>query len=106
MRQGLGGGTGKPVQFVLSGPTYEALAEWRDIVIEAVNENNPGIQGLDSDYKETRPQLDFVVDYERAADLGVTISDIGTTLESMMGGKNVTTFLDNGQEYDVIVEGE
>ncbi len=106
MRQGLGGGTGKPVQFVLSGPTYEALAEWRDIVIDAVNENNPGIQGLDSDYKETRPQLDFVVDYERAADLGVTISDIGMTLESMMGGKNVTTFLDNGQEYDVIVEGE
>ncbi len=106
MRQGLGGGSGKPVQFVLSGPTYETLAQWRDIVIDAVNENNPGIEGLDSDYKETRPQLDFVVDYERAADLGVTVEEIGTTLEAMMGGKNVTTFLDDGQEYDVIVEGE
>lgn len=106
MRQGLGGGSGKPVQFVLSGPTYEKLAEWRDIVIDAVNENNPGIEGLDSDYKETRPQLDFVVDYERAADLGVTVTEIGTTLETMMGGKNVTTFLDDGEEYDVIVEGE
>ena len=106
MRQGLGGGAGKPVQFVLSGPTYETLAQWRDIVIDAVNENNPGIEGLDSDYKETRPQLDFIVDYERAADLGVTVSEIGTTLEAMMGGKNVTTFLDDGQEYDVIIEGE
>lgn len=106
MRQGLGGGSGKPVQFVLSGPTYEKLAEWRDIVIDAVNENNPGIEGLDSDYKETRPQLDFVVDYERAADLGVTVTEIGTTLETMMGEKNVTTFLDDGEEYDVIVEGE
>lgn len=106
MRQGLGGGAGKPVQFVLSGPTYETLAEWRDIVIDAVNKNNPGIEGLDSDYKETRPQLDFVVDYERAADLGVTVSEIGTTLETMMGGKNVTTFLDDGEEYDVVVEGE
>ncbi len=106
MRQGLGGGTGKPIQFVLSGPTYEALAEWRDIVIDAVNADNPGIEDIDSDYKETRPQLDFVVDYERAADLGVTVSEIGTTLEAMMGGKNVTTFLDDGEEYDVIVEGE
>lgn len=106
MRQGLGGGTGKPVQFVLSGPTYETLAEWRDIVIEKVTEDNPNIQGLDSDYKETRPQIDFVVDYERAADLGVTVSEIGTTLQTMMGGRNVTTFLEDGEEYDVVVEGE
>lgn len=106
MRQGLGGGTGKPVQFVLSGPTYETLAEWRDIVIQKVNEDNPGIAGLESDYKETRPQIDFVVDYERSADLGVTVSEIGTTLETMMGGKNVTTFLNDGEEYDVILEGE
>ncbi|MBM9514769.1 efflux RND transporter permease subunit [Desulfogranum marinum] len=106
MRQGLGGGTGKPVQFVLSGPTYETLANWRDIIIQKVNEDNPGIIGLESDYKETRPQIDFVVDYERTADLGVTVSEIGTTLETMMGGKNVTTFLSDGEEYDVIVEGE
>ncbi len=105
MRQGLGGGTGKPVQFVLSGPTYETLAQWRDIVLRKVNEDNPGIEGLESDYEETRPQIDFVVDYERAADLGVTVSEIGTTLETMMGGKNVTTFLSDGKEYDVIVEG-
>lgn len=105
MRQGLGGGTGKPVQFVLGGSSYEELAEWRDIVIEKVEENNPGLVGLDSDYKETRPQIDFNVKYDRAADLGVTISEIGRTLQTMMGGRNVTTFLDNGQEYDVIVEG-
>lgn len=106
MRQGLGGGTGKPVQFVIGGPTYEKLAEWRDMLLEKINEDNPGLQGLDSDYKETRPQIDFIVDYDRAADLGVTVREIGTTLETVMGGRNVTTFLDNGEEYDVIVEGE
>lgn len=105
MRQGLGGGTGKPVQFVLGGSTYEELAKWRDIIIDKVNEDNPGFEGLDSDFKETRPQIDFNVDYNRAADLGVTISEIGTTLETMMGGRNVTTYLDKGEEYDVIVEG-
>ena len=106
MRQGLGGGTGKPVQFVLGGSTYEELAQWRDILIEKINENNPGLQGLDSDYKETRPQIDIKVDYDRAADLGVNIQEIGRTLETMMGGRRVTTFLDRGEEYDVIIEGE
>jgi multidrug efflux pump len=106
MRQGLGGGTKKPVQFVLGGSTYEKLAQWRDIILEKVAENNPGFQGLDSDYKQTRPQLDFTVNYNRAADLGVSTEDIGRTLETLMGGRNVTTFLDDGEEYDVVVEGE
>lgn len=106
MRQGLGGGANKPVQFVLGGSTYEELAQWRDVLIKKITENNPGLQGLDSDYKETRPQIDIKVDYDRAADLGVNIQEIGTTLETMMGGRRVTTFLDRGEEYDVIVEGE
>lgn len=106
MRQGLGGGTQKPVQFVLGGSTYEELARWRDILVEKIEADNPGFEGLDSDYKETRPQIDFQVDYNRAADLGVDIQEIGRTLETMMGGRNITTFLDRGEEYDVIVEGE
>jgi len=106
MRQGLGGGTQKPVQFVLGGPTYEDLAEWRDIIMEKVEEDNPGLVGLDSNYKETRPQIDFNVNYDRAADLGVTVEEIGRTLQTLMGGRNVTTYLDRGEEYDVIVEGD
>nr|WP_136250411.1 efflux RND transporter permease subunit [Ningiella ruwaisensis] len=106
MRQGLGGGTQKPVQFVLGGSTYEELAKWRDILLAKIDENNPGLEGIDNDYKETRPQIDFNINYERAADLGVNIAEIGRTLETMMGGRNVTTFLDRGEEYDVILEGE
>ncbi len=106
MRRGIGGGTSKPVQFVLGGSTYEKLAEWRNILLEKVQENNPGFVGLDSDYKATRPQLDFKVNYDRAADLGVTVTEIGTSLETLMGGRNVTTYLDDGEEYDVIIEGE
>ena len=106
MRQGLGGNAQKPVQFVLGGATYEELAQWRDILFEKIAENNPGLIGLDSSYKETRPQIDFKINYDRAAELGVSIEEIGTTLETMMGGRRVTTFLDRGEEYDVIVEGE
>ncbi len=106
MRRGFGGGTQKPVQFVLGGATYEELAEWSQLLIDKINENNPGFLGLDSDYKQTRPQIDFLIDYSRAADMGVTVSEIGRTLETMLGGRRVTTFQQRGEEYDVIIEGE
>lgn len=106
MRQGLGGGTGKPVQFVIGGGTYEQLAAWRDILIEKINENNPGLNGVDWDYKETKPQIQIQIDYDRAAELGVKIVDIGRTLETMLGSRRVTTYIEDGEEYDVMLEGE
>jgi len=106
MRQGFGGGTSKPVQFVLGGGTFKELAEWRDIIIKKINENNPGLTDIDSDYKETKPQLKIKVNKERAGILGVSGSVIGTTLESMLGSRRVTTYIEDGEEYDVILEGE
>ncbi|MDH3888655.1 MAG: efflux RND transporter permease subunit, partial [Gammaproteobacteria bacterium] len=106
MRQGFGARIQKPVQFVIGGGTYAELAEWRDILLAKIESNNPGLVGLDWDYKETKPQLQVVIDYDRAADLGVTISSIGRTLETMLGSRRVTTYIDAGEEYDVIVEGE
>jgi len=105
MRSGIGGrGLGRPVQFVLQGNTYEELVAWRDIVLTKAREN-PNLVRIDSDYKETWPQLLVNIDKNRAADLGVSISDIGRTLETMLGQRRVSTFLDKGQEYDVIMEG-
>lgn len=105
MRSALGGrGVGRPVQFVLQGNTYDDLVAWRDIVLEKAREN-PNLLRLDSDYKETSPQLLIDIDKDRAADLGVSISEIGRTLETMLGQRRVSTFLDRGQEYDVILEG-
>ncbi|GGA86295.1 multidrug transporter [Neiella marina] len=105
MRQALGGGVGKPVQFVLGGSDYEELARWRDIMIREASKN-PNLVGLDHDFKETKPQLRVVVDTERAGDLGVSVSEIGRTLETMQGSRVVTTFMMRGEEYDVILEGE
>ncbi|MFA5593549.1 MAG: efflux RND transporter permease subunit [Micavibrio sp.] len=106
MRSGFRGASGKPVRFVIGGGTYEELREWRDLLFEKINENNPGLNGLDSDYKETKPQVEVKIDYERAAALGVTVTNLGRTLETMLGSRRVTTYLDNGEEYDVILEGE
>lgn len=105
MRQGLGAQrVGQPVQFVIGGPDYETLVEWRDLVMARAAEN-PGLRALDSDFKETKPQLLVSIDKDRAADLGVSFETIGRTLETVMGSRRVTTFIDRGEEYDVILEG-
>ena len=106
MRQGFGARIQKPVQFVIGGGTYEQLAYWRDILLEKIRQDNPGLTGLDWDYKETKPQMQVVIDYDRAADLGVTVSNIGRTLETMLGSRRVTTYIDEGQEYYILLEGE
>lgn len=105
MRQGFGSQVQKPVQFVLGGGTYEELAKWRDILVEKLEKDNPGLVGIDWDYKETKPQVEVVVDTNRAADLGVSVSNIGRTLETMLGSRRATTYIDDGEEYDVIMQG-
>ncbi|RUO24070.1 multidrug transporter AcrB [Aliidiomarina minuta] len=102
---GGGGGGGRPVRFVLQGHDFDQLAEWRDIVVARAEENE-GFRQVDSNYRETVPQLSINIDHDRAADLGVSIGDIGRTLESIMGQRRVTTYSDRGEEYDVIIEGE
>ncbi|TVP92271.1 MAG: efflux RND transporter permease subunit [Pseudomonadaceae bacterium] len=107
MRQGFGGGQQQPFQMVIGGAgTYAELAEWRDTLMEKIEADNPGLTNLDSDYKETQPQLEVHVDYDRAADLGVNVGTLGRTLETMLGSRRVTTYIDEGEEYDVILEGE
>ncbi|MBE0403794.1 efflux RND transporter permease subunit [Halomonas citrativorans] len=106
MRQGFGQRTQKPVQFVIGGGNYAELARWRTLLMDYVREDNPRITALESNYNETQPQLSVEINYERAAALGVTITEIGRTLEVLLGGRNVTRYVDNGEEYDVIIEGD
>ena len=100
-----GGGNADPVQFVVGGDSYENLAEWQDIMLEKVAEN-PGLLRVDTDLKPTKPQLRVSVDRNRAGDLGISLADVGRTLETLLGSRRVTTFIMGGREYDVILEGD
>lgn len=99
------GARGNPVQFVIGGPDYSELVKWRDILMTKAKEY-PGLVDLDYDYKETTPQLHVEVDRDRANELGIPASLIGSTLETMLGSKKVTKFVDRGQEYDVILQAD
>ncbi len=103
MRQGLVRRGGfQPVQFVVGGSTYEEIARYRDILLDAARQN-PGLSGVDADYKETKPQLLVDIDRDRAADLGVSLGDVGRTLETLLGTRRVTTMIDRGEEYNVVL---
>jgi multidrug efflux pump len=106
MRQGFTSNSSRPVQFVIGGGTYEQLVEWRDIIVDKVATDPRGLLNLDWDYKETKPQFEIIIDYLRAAELGISVNQIGRTLETLMGSRKVTSYIDDGEEYDVIVEGD
>ncbi|ALM52016.1 efflux RND transporter permease subunit [Halomonas huangheensis] len=106
MSQGFGGGSEQGLQFVLGGGSYEQLVTWRDALMDYIRQTNPKLINLESDYEESQPQLSVNIDYTRAADLGVTVTEIGRTLETLLGGRTVTRFTDQGEEYDVILEAE
>jgi multidrug efflux pump len=97
-------GTGQPVQFVLGGPDYNTLREWRDTVMQKAQETGLFVN-MDSDYKESQPDIRVQIDRQRAADLGISIEEIGRTLELMFGETEISTFVNRGEEYPVIVRG-
>jgi multidrug efflux pump len=103
VRTGMIRSNSRPLQVALGGPDYQRIAVWRDRMLARMADN-PGILDADSDYKETRPQLRVEINFERAADLGVSTEEIGTTLETMMGSRRVTTFVEDGEEYDVVLQ--
>jgi multidrug efflux pump len=100
---GIGGG-GQPLQIVLGGTSYEELVQWRDMVMDRVRRENPRIVGLRSDFFEQKPKIRISIDRDRAFDLGVSLTAVGETLETMLGSRIVTTFVEGGEEYNVVLQ--
>ena len=105
VRSALARGRGQPIGFVLAGTSYEGLVAARDRILAAAAQN-PGIINLDSDYKETKPQLRIEVDTTRAGDLGVSVNDVSQALQTLLGSRRVSTYVDRGEEYRVIVQAD
>ena len=93
----------QPLQFIIGGPDFPTLAAWRDIVLERANATGL-FRNLDSDFSERQPDLRVKIDRARAADLGISVETIGRSLELMFGEREVSTFVDRGIEYSVIMQ--
>ena len=93
----------KPVQMVIYGTTYEELEEIQKNVIGNLR-RNPNLSRIESDYSRNKPEVTLVINKNKAKDLGVSTESIGRTLETLYGGKKVTTFNKLGKEYPIILQ--
>ena len=92
-----------PVQFVVQGNSYAELQTMVDALLAKASKY-PGLVNVDSDLKLNKPQLKVVLDRDKAANVGVEVDEVGRTLETLLGGRQVTRFKREGEQYDVIVK--
>jgi multidrug efflux pump len=104
MRSSLGGrGGGDDIEFVIAGGDYQALDEAAEAMVQLAR-TSPHIIRPRKNFEQTSPRTVVSIDRERAAALGVSVRDIGRSLEVQLGGRRVTTYVDQGEEYDVILQ--
>ncbi|MEK6210420.1 MAG: efflux RND transporter permease subunit [Pseudomonadota bacterium] len=95
----------KQIEYVIYGNSYEELQGYINKVMAKLRDF-PGITGLDTDLKLNKPQLRVEIDRDKAAALGVSMATIGSTLETLLGGRDVTRYKREGKQYDVVVQVE
>ncbi len=93
----------KPVQMVIYGSTYKELEEIQKKVIREIR-SNKNLSRIESDYNRNKPEIKLIINKNKAKDLGVSTKSIGETLETLYGGKKITTFNKLGKEYPIIVQ--
>jgi multidrug efflux pump len=94
----------RPVEFVVvTSGSYQELDEAVNRIV-ADAQKNPGLQNIDTDLRLNKPEFKVQVDRDRAADAGVAVDTVGRTMETMLGGRQVTRYKQNAEQYDVIVQ--
>ena len=95
--------SGQQLQFVISGDNYFDINQNMNKVLEEIN-TNQNFLFTRIDYKKNRPQIKIRIDRDKASDLRVSNKEIGRTLEILLAGRKINTFIENGEEYYVIVQ--
>jgi outer membrane protein TolC len=96
------GGFTPPVQFVVQNRDFEALVNGMDALVARASQI-PGLLNVDTDLRVTKPELVVTLDRDRAEDLGVPARDVAVTLQTLLGGRDVTRFTSDNKLYDVIL---
>jgi hydrophobe/amphiphile efflux-1 (HAE1) family protein len=92
---------GLPVQFVLQAPNFQKLKEKLPLFMEEVNRSKV-FQGTDVNLKFNKPELNITIDREKAAGIGVSVSDVAQTLQLALSGQRFSYFNMEGKQYQVI----
>jgi multidrug efflux pump len=92
-----------PVSLVVQGPDVRRLAVFSDEIARRMRAT-PGLVNVQSNLLLNKPQLEVSIDRERASDLGVSVREIATTLQILLGGLDLSSFKLAGETYDVIAQ--
>ena len=94
----------RPVNFViLTSDSYENLSQTARQFLEEIGKN-PGFLTPDVDLRLNKPELKIDVDREKASDLGIGVDVVARAIETMLGGRTVTRYKRESDQYDVIVQ--
>jgi multidrug efflux pump len=96
-------GWGSPVQYVVQHSDFAQLARAAD-TLTARARAIKGLINVDTDLRVNKPELTVSFDRDRAEDLGVSVRDVAATLQTMLGGREVSTFTRANKLYDVMVQ--
>jgi HAE1 family hydrophobic/amphiphilic exporter-1 len=99
------GGGGGDIQFMLQGPDLEALERYSEALRKSVK-SIPGLVDVDTTLNAGKPELSVYLDRPKAADLGVPITDAAEALRLLVGGDQVTTYNEGGEQYEVYLRAE
>ena len=95
-----GGQSNKEIAFYISGPDLQKLSEYSRRLTAALG-NVPGVVDVDTTLVLGKPELAVDLDRKKAAELGVQVADVADTLRVMVGGRKISTYNENGEQYEV-----
>tara|TARA_A100001011_G_scaffold397763_1_gene499836 strand:+ start:215 stop:3346 length:3132 start_codon:yes stop_codon:yes gene_type:complete len=95
----------KPVVVTITGPSYEKLYKWQNLIIEDLRKNK-NLADITSDYTKNKPEVELIIDEKKAKDLGLSIQSIGKSIETLFSGKTVTKLNESGKEYPIILQAD
>ncbi|HSD27282.1 MAG TPA: efflux RND transporter permease subunit [Vicinamibacteria bacterium] len=97
-----GRGGGFPVEFNIRGPDWDTLGRSSRAIMEKMRESGL-VTDINSDYQVGMPEVQVIPDRNKAADLGISMAEIGETINSAIGGQRVGKFKDKGRRFDIRV---
>src|SRR5262249_33744068 len=95
-----GGFTNKEVAFYVSGPDLRKLGDYAQRLTAAL-ERTPGVVDVDTTLVLGKPELSVKLDRAKAAELGVQVADVASTLQTMVAGRQISTYNEGGEQYEV-----
>lgn len=96
-------GFANPVQYVVRHPDFDSLSVAMERLTTAARQI-PGLQNVDTDLRVNKPELTVNFERDRAEDLGVSVRDIASTLQTLLASSRVSTFTRDNKLYDVMVQ--